>query len=98
MVDPVRVQGVPPVGPGRPAGPGKAAGPGFRDLLIQSIREVNGLQKEADAAIQGLATGKSDRVAEVFSAVEKADLAFRTLMEVRNKLVDAYQELMRMRV
>jgi len=106
MVDPagMGISGVGPVGPSLPAQAGKGArageagGPSFREILLDSIREVNHLQKEADTAIQGLAAGTVDDVAGVFTAVEKAGLAFRTLMEVRNKLVDAYQELMRMRV
>ncbi|MBN1421127.1 MAG: flagellar hook-basal body complex protein FliE [Planctomycetes bacterium] len=104
MVDPVNsgVPGVGPVGPAAPPGgaarAGEVGGKNFRDVLLDSIREVNQLQKEADTAIEGLAAGTTDNVAEVFTAVEKAGLAFRTLMEVRNKLVDAYQELIRMRV
>ena len=72
-------------------------GPAFGDLLRNAIREANQLQHSADAAIQGLSEDGSN-VAEVMTAVEKADLAFRTLMQVRNKLVDAYEELMRLRM
>ena len=85
------------------AGAGKAEGPGqggksFADVLLDSIQEANRLQSSADMAIQDLAAGKGDDVAGVMTAVEKADLAFRTLMQVRNKLVDAYEELMRLRI
>jgi flagellar hook-basal body complex protein FliE len=77
------------------AGP---AGPAFGDLLRQALDEANRLQSSADAAIQELAAGREGDVTEVMTAVEKADLAFRTLMQVRNKLVDAYEELMRLRI
>ena len=73
-------------------------GASFKDVLQKSIQEVNQLQKEADAAIQELAVGKRDDYAGVMTAVQKADVAFRTLMQVRNKLIDAYQEFNRMRV
>jgi flagellar hook-basal body complex protein FliE len=75
-----------------------AGGASFKDVLKKSIQEVNQLQQEADAAIRELATGKRDDYAGVITAVQKADVAFRTLMQVRNKLIDAYQEFNRMRV
>ncbi|MEM7234468.1 MAG: flagellar hook-basal body complex protein FliE, partial [Planctomycetota bacterium] len=63
-----------------------------------SIQEVNELKNDADSAIQELALGKTENVSEVLTAVEKADLAFRALMSIRNKLVDAYEEVNRLRV
>ena len=69
----------------------------FQEVLRSSIRNVDQLQTDAESAIQKMAVGENDSVAEVMTAVEKADLAFRTLMQVRNKLVDAYEELLRMR-
>jgi len=88
---------------GGPGSAGKVSGveagaKSFGDILLDSIREADRLQDSADQAIQGLAAGKRDDVAGVMTAVEKADLAFRTLMQVRNKLVDAYEELMRLRI
>jgi flagellar hook-basal body complex protein FliE len=59
---------------------------------------VNQLQKDADVAFQRLATGQTQNVTEVFTAVEKADLAFKTLMQIRNKLVDAYNDIRQMRI
>ncbi len=73
-------------------------GPSFADILKNSIQEVNELKKDADTAIQELALGKTENVTEVLTAVEKADLAFRALMSIRNKLVDAYEEVNRLRV
>lgn len=94
--------GVPAAGsPDRASGASVAPGAGgvaFGDVLLEAMREANRLQGSADQAIQGLATGNDSNVAEVMTAVEKADLAFRTLMQVRNKLVDAYEELMRLRI
>jgi flagellar hook-basal body complex protein FliE len=70
----------------------------FSDMLTNSIAEVNGLQKEADKAIQKLVTGKSKNLHETMLAVEKADIAFRTMNQVRTKVIDAYKEIMRMQV
>ena len=73
-------------------------GQDFKNLLIKSINEVNRMQSEADEAAVNLTTGKTDNVAEVFTAVKKADLAFQTLMQIRNKLMEAYDEIKQMRV
>lgn len=70
----------------------------FRSYFLDSLNRVNQLQNEADAGVQRLLTGESDNVAEVFSASRKAGIAFDLLMEIRNKLMDAYNELKQMRV
>ena len=59
---------------------------------------VNEAQKNSDKAIQALATGKTDNVAEVMIATEKADIALKLMVQVRNKIIDAYQEVMKMQV
>ena len=70
----------------------------FSDTLVESINEVNSLQTKADQAIEGLVAGKSQSIHETMLAVNKADLAFRMTMQVRNKIVEAYQEVLRMQV
>jgi len=87
-----------PAAGGAPSSSALSGGPAFSDLLLDALQEANQLQSSADRAIQGIAAGDTENVAEVMTAVEKADLAFRTLMQVRNKLVDAYEELMRLRI
>jgi len=72
--------------------------PSFADALSKSIEEVNDLQKEADKAIEQLASGESQNVHGAMLAVSKADMAFRMTMQVRNKIVEAYQEVMRMQI
>ncbi len=74
------------------------AGKDFSSYLLESLEKVNQLQQEADAGVQKLVTGETDNVAEVFSATRKAGVAFDLLMEIRNKLLDAYTELKQMRV
>lgn len=104
MPDPVSAIGMQPspicpVSAPAPAGPTQTAdGKSFHDLLMDSLSEVNRLQQEATQGVEKFATGETSNVAEVFSAVRKADVAFSMLMEMRNKLVEAYQELQQMRI
>ena len=75
-----------------------SGGKDFRSILLDSLNEVNRLQDEADQGVQRLLTGETDNVAEVITAVNKSGVAFDLLMEVRNKLADAYREIQQMRV
>jgi len=76
---------------------GKAASPSggtnFADMLQKNIDEVSRLQQDASQAVDDLATGKTDNVSGVMTAVEKSDLAFKTLLAIRSKLMDAYEEI-----
>lgn len=92
------VQGGGGVQPTRPLGPGAqpADGPNFKDLLSNSINEIEQLQAKADAEINGLVTGDVTSVSEAMVAIERADIAFRTMMEIRNKILNAYEEINRM--
>ncbi len=73
-------------------------GAGFRDFLLNNLQKVNQMQNEADDAVEGLVTGREADITKVMGAVEKADVAFQTLMAVRSKLVDSYNEVMQMRL
>ncbi len=73
-------------------------GPSFAETLTESLKQVDALQKEADQAIEKLVSGESQNVHSAMLAVNKADTAFRMTMQVRNKIVEAYQEVMRMQV
>lgn len=72
--------------------------PGFDDLLKQNLAEVNKLQQDATTAIEDLQTGKRDDLETVLAATAKADNAFRMLLQVRNKVLDAYEEIKQIRV
>lgn len=87
-----------PVGPKGPDAVGAPDGPSFKDVLMENIEQVNQLQQDAEMAIEDLGTGKRDDVASVLVAKQKADMAFQMLLQVRNKLVDAYEEVKQMRV
>jgi flagellar hook-basal body complex protein FliE len=88
----------PSQGLGLPKEGGNVDGPSFADTLAQSLDKVNTMQKEADVAIQDFVAGDTRNIHETMIAVGKADLAFRLTMQVRNKIVEAYQEVMRTQV
>jgi len=71
---------------------------GFSDALRQAVNDVNGLQQDADKAIMNVQTGNTGNLHEAIIALEKADISFRTMLQVRNKLIEAYQEIMRLQV
>ncbi len=77
---------------------GDQNGPNFKDVLMKNLEQVNQLQQEAQHAVEDLASGKRDDVASVMMAKQKADLAFQMLLQVRNKMVAAYEEVKQMRV
>ncbi len=79
----------------RGSGPEKG---GFEDMLKESLEKVNTLQQEADRSMEGLVAGKDMDLHETMIAVEKADLSFNLMVQVRNKLLAAYEEIMRMQV
>jgi len=73
-------------------------GPGFPEMLKSALEEVNQLQSDAGNKIQDLVTGQTDNYHEVMIAVEEAGIAFQLTMQVRNKIIQAYDEVMRMQV
>jgi flagellar hook-basal body complex protein FliE len=73
-------------------------GPNFSSVLKDAISTANELQKQSDQQIQRLMTGESQDLHTTLIAVQKADLSFQMMMQVRNKIVQAYQEIMRMQI
>lgn len=70
----------------------------FSETLSQAVRDVNALQGEAGKAIERLVSGEATDIHDVMIAVEKAKTSFELLMEIRNKAIDTYKEIMRMQV
>jgi len=70
----------------------------FKKILSGLIDKVSELEKNADESIQKLITGEIDSIHQVMIAAEEANLAFHLMMEIRNKLVEAYKEIMRMQI
>lgn len=77
---------------------GESVTKSFKDTLTDAIGKVNEMQNEADVKMQQLATGETSNISEVMIAAEKADIALKLMVSVRNKVIDAYQEIMKMQV
>lgn len=73
-------------------------GPSFKDFLLDSIQQVNAMQQDADKAVEKLVTGGDVNPAEVLTAVQKADIAFQMMLQVRNKMVQAFEEVQNLRI
>lgn len=71
---------------------------GFGQAIQQFIDDTNVQQLQADFSVERLATGQEDSIHETMLALTKADLSLRVFMEVRNKVIEAYQEVMRMQL
>ena len=69
----------------------------FTQTLKESIQEVDGLQAQADEAIAGFMAGKNN-LHETVIALQKADMSFQVMMQIRNKIISAYEEIIRMQV
>jgi len=91
---------VPPIPPSSASSPTKKSDGvnSFESLLKNYVNDVNDLQLNADKAIEKLNTGEIQDVHQAVIAAEEAEVAFRMMMEVRNKLVEAYKEIKRMQV
>ena len=76
----------------------KDDGSSFFKVLKNSINQVNTHQQQADVAISNLVSGRTKNIHETMLAVERADASLKMLMQVRNKILDTYREIMRMQV
>ena len=69
---------------------------GFKDVLKGVLTEFNDLQLKADDKIEKLATGEVKDIHEVLTAVTEADTSFKIMMDIRNKLMAAYNNIMKL--
>ncbi len=76
----------------------QANGASFKDALMKQIDQVNRLQQDAETAIEDVVSGKRDDLDNVMIAKQKADIAFQMLLQVRNQMMDAYEEIKQIRV
>ncbi len=70
----------------------------FAEVLKEALDKVNDLQKNAEKMADDFAAGKISNIHEVIIEAEKASIALRLTVEVRNKIVEAYREIMRMQI
>lgn len=76
----------------------EGVGSSFSDLLGRFVTDVNNRQVASGQAVQGLQTGQATSLHEAMIAMEEASVSFHLMVEVRNKLLESYQEMMRMQV
>ena len=86
---------VPDINGTNPAGKGDA---GFGELLSSMVDQVNETQIAGDKAIENMLTGRAQHLHEVMIAVEQADISLRMAVQIRNKALTAYEEIMRMQI
>lgn len=94
QMTPVKMQAASHLGEDQPA----KTVPAFGEYLKNALGEVNSLQQESSNMSKALAAGQVEDISQVVIAAEKADIALQLTLAVRNKAVEAYQEIMRMQV
>jgi flagellar hook-basal body complex protein FliE len=81
-----------------PLKPATSGGSDFGQVVSNLLRDVNESQNQASDAIAQLASGKTDNVHQVMIALGKAEISFNYMLEIRNRLLDAYKQLMQMQI
>ena len=76
----------------------KEAPPTFGEYLVDSLKKANALQIQSDERTAALAAGRVEDISEVMVAAQKAEIALNLTLQLRNRALSAYQEIMRMQV
>ena len=92
------IQGPTKIGQPGEINPSQPAGDSFSSVLGKLISDVNQKQSAASAAVDGLQSGQGVPLHQAVIAMEEANVSFQLMVEVRNKLLDSYQEMMRMQI
>jgi len=92
LLSPTQVQGL----SNQTTKPGSLGTESFEKVLIESVNKVNGLQLEADQQIEALSKGEQKDIHKTMISMEKAAISFELMMQVRNKIISAYDEIRRM--
>lgn len=82
----------------KPEGEKQAEGTSFGSVLKDAIMDINKLQNDADKSIAKVQLEDAGSIHEAMIALEKAGISFQVMMQVRNKILDAYQEVMRTQI
>jgi flagellar hook-basal body complex protein FliE len=99
VIAPVQVPGIVALPEsGSAAAPRTAGTGGFLKIVEGLLSQANGQQVTADQAVRDLALGQTDNLHQVLLEVAKSDISFRLILEIRNRLSDAFQEIMRMSI
>ncbi|HHU90014.1 MAG TPA: flagellar hook-basal body complex protein FliE [Clostridiaceae bacterium] len=70
----------------------------FKDIMMDALNNVNALEQESAGITEDFISGRTDNIHSVLIAAEKASISLQFIMEVRNKVIEAYQEIMRMQI
>jgi flagellar hook-basal body complex protein FliE len=99
-IAPIPMPDIAPVGESQSFGTGLSSGPGisFKDILGSSIQSVENARSSADQTVQRFLAGDGEDLHSTILASQRAELEFQMFLQVRNKVVSAYQEVMRMQM
>ena len=99
-ISPIQPASIQPIGPIEIGGsaPSSAGGSDFHNMLQNAIGTVENARDNANQSVQNFLSGEGDDLHSTVLAVQRADLEFDMLMQVRNKVISAYQEVMRMQM
>ncbi len=100
-MDKISIQNVSKAYPDLLTGKKQAQGPkgkSFSEIIKRSIAEVDKLQKDSDSAAFNLAAGEEKDIHKTMITMEKAEISFQLMMAVRNKIISAYETIMRMQI
>lgn len=103
-MDPIELQGIRPfreiqTSPERGGGiQTEKSGESFADMLVRAVGSVDETMKESDQNVQDFVAGKTDSVHDVMISMQRAQLSFQMMVEVRNKAIEAYNEISRMQI
>ncbi|PWN05171.1 flagellar hook-basal body complex protein FliE [Rhodohalobacter mucosus] len=70
----------------------------FADMIRDAVQSVDAMQKESETGVENILAGKAENIHEVMISMQKAQLSFQLMVEMRNKAVETYQELSRMQI
>ena len=82
----------------RPAGHASSGGGGFQDVFASAIKSVEGYGQNASASVERFLSGEGEELHQTVLATQQAELSFELFLQARNKVVSAYQEIMRMQM
>ena len=102
-MDPIELNGIRPlqesnISPERPIKEATPSGESFSDMLTNAVGGVDETMKESEQAIQNFIAGETDNVHDVMISMQKAQLSFQMMVEVRNKAIETYNEISRMQI
>jgi len=97
-ISPTQIPLSPTLPPSSVASSQAKEGPSFKQLMLQSLQDVNATQQQAAQAVESLMTGGDVEPTAVLTAVQKADLSFRLMLQMRNKVMQVYQEVKDIRI